>query len=180
MTKDEKISKIIEHTIKHFEGGYVNNKNDKGGATNFGITRKTYETYFNKTVTNEDIKNMKISEAIEIYRKNYFDSYEIDTRFPEELWHFMFDCYVQHNPISVRKIVQRALNDCGEKLVVDGVLGKQTYSKLPCYSTEIVLQYMIKWRIWLYDQIMKNDSSQLIFKDGWMNRVNWFKGNRLW
>lgn len=180
MTKDEKISKIIEHTIKNFEGGFVNKKNDKGGATNFGITKATYEKYFNKTVTVEDIKNMKISEAIEIYRNNYFDCYEIDVRFPEELWHFIFDCYVQHSPISTRKIVQRSLNDCGENLKVDGVLGKQTYSKIPCYSTNIILQYMIKWRIWLYNEIIKNTPSQKEFEGGWLKRANWFKENKLW
>lgn len=180
MTKDEKISKIIEFTIKKFEGGFVNHKHDKGGPTNFGITQKVYNNYYRKKTSINDIKNMKIEEAIEIYKSIYFKGYSIDTKFPEELWHFMFDCYVNHSSKAVGRIIQRSLNDLGCKLMVDGVIGKQTLSKIPCYSTKNLLKYMIKWRIWLYNTIVKNDHSQEIFLEGWLNRANWFKDNKLW
>jgi len=43
-----------------------------------------------------------------------------------------------------------------------------------------MLKYMIEWRIWLYKQIIKLNPSQKVFEKGWMSRVNWFKGNKLW
>jgi len=180
MTIEEKINKIIYHTIKNFEGGYVNNPHDKGGPTNFGITQHVYDTYFKVNSSINDIKNMDISKAIEIYNAQYFKQNKIEVIYPEELWHFVFDCYVQHGSKATGKIIQRSLNSLGESLVVDGDIGNKTIEKISCYSSEDMLKYMIEWRIWLYKQIIKLNPSQKVFEKGWMSRVNWFKGNKLW
>lgn len=47
------------------EGGYVFHKDDPGGETNFGISKKSYP--------NLDIKNLTVKQAIEIYKKDYWD-----------------------------------------------------------------------------------------------------------
>lgn len=179
MTKDEKIYKIIEYTIKNFEGGYVNDPADSGGPTNFGITQKVYDKFFNVKSSIEDIKNMKMSDAVKIYRSMYFTFNNIDTRYHEDLWHFIFDCYVQHGPNATGKIIQRALNSLGESLEIDGVIGIKTLEKIACHSPEDILKYMIEWRIWLYNQIVSNKPSQNKFLKGWLKRANWFKDNKL-
>ena len=47
------------------EGGYVNNPNDPGGETNFGICKRSYPDL--------DIKNLTKDIAKEIYFKEYYD-----------------------------------------------------------------------------------------------------------
>ena len=54
---------IIEVTLEH-EGGYVNDPDDLGGETNFGITKRFYPDV--------DIKNMLKTEAVTIYRRDYW------------------------------------------------------------------------------------------------------------
>jgi len=61
--------KEIEKTI-NLEGGYVNNPNDPGGETKFGISKKFHP--------NIDIKNLTIQEAIAIYKKEYWDRLNLD------------------------------------------------------------------------------------------------------
>ena len=51
---------IIESVLKH-EGGYVNDPHDRGGETNFGITKKFYP--------NVDIKNLTKEQAKKIYHQ---------------------------------------------------------------------------------------------------------------
>lgn len=56
--------KVIKFIIKKNEGGYVNDPNDKGGETKYGIAKKFHP--------NVDIKNLTIDEATEIYYNQYF------------------------------------------------------------------------------------------------------------
>jgi lysozyme family protein len=47
------------------EGGYSADKNDLGGETKYGVSRKSYPDL--------DIKNLTIAQASEIYRKDYWE-----------------------------------------------------------------------------------------------------------
>jgi lysozyme family protein len=49
-----------------WEGGYVNDPNDPGGETNYGISKRAYP--------NVDIKNLTRQAAQEIYQRDYWDA----------------------------------------------------------------------------------------------------------
>lgn len=61
--------------VLRWEGGYVNHPNDKGGATNKGITQATYNIYRkgNRKPT-QDVKYITDSEVSEIYYKGYYEA----------------------------------------------------------------------------------------------------------
>ena len=59
--------------VLSMEGGYVNNPNDLGGETNFGITKKTYDAYRKaNSLPPQSVKFISKNEIEEIYYKNYF------------------------------------------------------------------------------------------------------------
>ena len=62
----------VEKVLKH-EGGFVNHPDDRGGATNWGITQKVYEKFKGRPVTLAEMKNMPKSDAIAIYKAEYWD-----------------------------------------------------------------------------------------------------------
>ena len=69
---DPKFLKALDFTLSQ-EGGYSNHPNDKGGATNYGITQTTYNRYreskgFNKWL----VKNITMDEVRKIYYKYYW------------------------------------------------------------------------------------------------------------
>lgn len=64
--------KALSFVLK-WEGGYVNNPNDKGGATNMGITQYTYNSLLvSQGKTRKDVKFISFAEVKEIYYKNYW------------------------------------------------------------------------------------------------------------
>lgn len=50
--------------VLQMEGGYVNDPNDPGGETNYGISKRSYP--------NLDIKNLTVDQAKEIYYKDFW------------------------------------------------------------------------------------------------------------
>lgn len=57
-----------------WEGGYVNDPDDPGGETNFGISKRSYP--------NVDIKNLTRQAAQEIYQRDYWNAINGDTLDP--------------------------------------------------------------------------------------------------
>lgn len=79
-TDDRERSKAFSAQMRSEEGGYSNNKNDKGGKTNFGVTQISLDEYFRtrskKSPAMEgmptDVKNITKEQADEIYYHNYY------------------------------------------------------------------------------------------------------------
>ena len=83
-----------------YEGGYVNDPNDPGGETNWGISKRAYP--------NLDVKNLTRDGAIQIYRRDYWDALGCD-RFPSVIAIALFDAAVNQGPVAAVRILQRAL-----------------------------------------------------------------------
>lgn len=113
------------------EGGYVNDPDDPGGATKFGVTIHTMRRLGldldgDGDVDANDVKRLTAEAAAEIYERHYFQKPGI-SRLPGELQASVFDMYVNSGSNAV-KILQRLLNEMGADLVVDGAIGPITAS----------------------------------------------------
>lgn len=111
------------------EGGYVNDPDDPGGATKYGVTLGTLRRLgVDKTgdgrLTEADVRRLTRADAVEIYMRHYYQIPKID-RLPEGLRPSVFDMYVNAGSNAV-KILQRLLRQVGQWVVVDGVIGPQT------------------------------------------------------
>lgn len=111
------------------EGGYVNDPDDPGGATNYGVTIHTMRRLGldldrDGKVTAEDVRRLTRDQAREIFVRHYFVGPRINL-LPEELQASVFDMYVNAGGNAVR-ILQRMLNKMGHALAVDGAIGPKT------------------------------------------------------
>jgi Glycosyl hydrolase 108 len=59
--------------VMRLEGGYVDDPADPAGAgaTNYGITLATLGQYLGKTATKDDLRNLSVTTARDIYKKYY-------------------------------------------------------------------------------------------------------------
>jgi lysozyme family protein len=68
----ELFKKALKFVLK-WEGGYSNNPNDLGGATNYGITQATYNQWrYMKDFNLKNIKDIPENEVAEIYYNEYW------------------------------------------------------------------------------------------------------------
>jgi len=79
--------KALKFTLQ-WEGGYVNNPNDSGGATNKGITQKTYNQFIETHGTHNihastDVKNISAFEVSWIYKELYWNKIGADILDPK-------------------------------------------------------------------------------------------------
>lgn len=170
---------LIVDTIKKWEGGFVNNKADKGGPTKYGITQATLSKYLDRPATFREVENLELEIAVKIYKLYYYDANSVDL-FPEPIRPIMFDMYVQHRPRAVGTILQRTLNSLQNDypLIVDGVIGSATQLKAKAVfeivSAKTLINRIVDFRIKFYTQIISTDPSQIVFRDGWLRRANSF------
>jgi lysozyme family protein len=111
------------------EGGYVNDPDDPGGATNFGVTIHTMRALGldldeDGDVDARDVRGLTRARAVDIFVEHYFQRPRI-AMLPEVLQASVFDMYVNSGSNAV-KILQRLLRDMGLDIAVDGVIGPQT------------------------------------------------------
>lgn len=95
-----------------YEGGYVNDPNDAGGETNFGISKRAYPSV--------DIKALTVDQAKDIYKKDYWAAVCAD-QLPEPLSIAVFDCAVNQGVGVASRLLQLAVG-----ATVDGKVGPKT------------------------------------------------------
>ena len=161
---------IVDYTIKQ-EGGdkFTQTPNDRGGATKFGITLKTLQED-NPKATADDVKNLTESQARDIYVKKYWDKGQVD-KMPIGVQDLVFDMNVNHGLGGSGIIIQRALNDLGADVDVDGRIGNNTLNAMNDFKAADLRAAMLKERQTWVENIAKEDPSQAKFLPGWKKRI---------
>ncbi|MFV0358474.1 holin-associated N-acetylmuramidase [Tropicimonas sp.] len=111
------------------EGGYVDDPDDPGGATNHGVTigtlrRLGIDLDGDGKITTSDVRQLDRETAVEIFLVPYSRRPRI-AELPKELQPGVFDMYVNAGANAVR-ILQRLLVKMEIPVTVDGLIGPQT------------------------------------------------------
>ncbi len=179
--------KDIAREIVAREGGFVNDPDDPGGATNFGVTihtmrRLRIDLNHDGSVDQRDLRSLTQDDAIDIFIQHYFHAPLIGG-LPDALHPSVFDMYVNAGGNAV-KILQRLLRTMGYIIAVDGALGPQShaaahdaYAKAPL---ELVDAYGIARRNYYFRLADRRPASRKYArtraggKGGWIKRAEEF------
>jgi len=169
------------------EGGYVDDPDDPGGATNHGVTigtmrRLELDLDGDGQVTAADVRRLSRERAVEIFLEHYYARPRISA-LPEALQPSVFDMYVNAGANAVR-ILQRLLGEMGEAVAVDGVIGPRTIAAAKraarAAPNHIADAYGIARRNYYYDLAERRPSSRKYArrrdggKGGWIARAEEF------
>ena len=115
---------LLVPIILKWEGGFVNDPADSGGATNMGVTIATYEAYCRKKgypkPTIERLKAMSKDQAVDILKTHYWDRWRADEIKDQLIANILVD-WVWGSGRNGIVIPQRILG-----VNPDGVVGNQT------------------------------------------------------
>lgn len=172
---NDQVAKVLGN-----EGGYVNSRYDRGGATNHGISSGTWKAFAKKHIgvepTVENLKKLTPEGAKKIYKEEFWKpskAGEIDDPVIRQLY---FDFYINSGRDAAVKNLQRAINQLGGQVDVDGFIGSKTIealNRLP--DPEAIYEQYLKNRIANYHKIADRSDEQRQNLKGWMNRMDKFK-----
>jgi lysozyme family protein len=136
----------IERVLGH-EAGYVNNPEDPGGETKWGISKRSYP--------NVDIKNLSRHDAKAIYKRDFWDKVHTDV-LPDAVDYQLLDSAVNSGIFQSIRFLQRALD-----VADDGNFGTHSRAAMDRATKQIAnlagvvmifnserLEYMTKLKNW--------------------------------
>jgi lysozyme family protein len=174
--------KAIEVVLKH-EGGYSDHPNDPGGATNFGITQRTFDAYQrDRGGPTYPVRNLKHPEVLAFYHAVFWTPMGLD-RLPPEVALLVLDGAVNSGPRAGTLFAQRAYNIMRptgwDEIKEDGVIGPNTRSALTkAYGNapKALLTCMLGERYLHFSVLVRRDDKFRSFMRGWANRLDALRG----
>ena len=145
----------FERLIGH-EGGYVNDPRDPGGETRYGVSKRAYP--------GEDIANLTLERAKEIYRRDYWGPAGCDA-VPDGVKFDLFDMAVNSGVKASVKTLQRAAGL--PERACDGVLGPQTLQAVQAMNSARAVARFNGARL----AFMADLSTWPAFGRGWAKRI---------
>lgn len=159
--------------IKLWEGGYVNNPNDKGGETYAGISRRFYPSWTGWEIVDsyKPLKTNAILPQLAAAVENFYQILWNEGRFSEvqnqDVANILFDFRVNSGATGIKK-VQQLLG-----VIPDGRMGVDTLRAINASNPALLNNQIKEVRETFYKSLAANPSQQ-IFLAGWLNRLNAF------
>lgn len=161
-------NKIMPWVFKD-EGGYVDHPSDPGGATKWGITRKTLaawrgiKPYYK--LPKSAVQQLTQEEATAIYRAKYWDKVEAD-RLPSGVAYTVFDYAVNSGDDRAERALQKVVG-----AFVDGDIGDDTIKAVNKFCSSHSEAELIKVYCKSRLSFMQSLKHWVTFGRGWSNRV---------
>jgi len=161
---NEAVKVVLAH-----EGGFADDTADPGGATNFGISLR-FAKPLGYAETADEIRNLTINQAVEIYRKEFWDTYGYERIRNARVATKLFDACVNMGPGRAHRFAQQA---CGVGLVLDGVLGHKSIEYINACDPDAWLLAMGACCASYYHQLAEKKPQMKKFLRGWLKRARW-------
>ncbi len=175
--------------LLRFEGGFADDLNDSGGATAFGVSARflnenkllRYDLNGNGVVDADDMRHFTKIDAIDIYRRFWWDQNNYHLLTNNDIAKRVFDFAVNAGQVTAIKTLQVCINRLNKEvrehqLVVDGIFGRKTaevantFGKISV-STQTLLKCFADERYNYYQSLIAGRPQLKKFEKGWNKRA---------
>ena len=150
----------LKHILKH-EGGFSDHPADPGGITNLGVTKRVWEEWTSKRVSEADMRALTPEMVAPMYKKKYWDVIRGDD-LPSGLDLCVFDAAVNAGVGRASKFLQQAVG-----VTADGQIGPKTISAVTSKPADEIIEAFCALREAHYKSLNTFDT----FGKGWMRRL---------
>lgn len=150
----------LAHVLQH-EGGYVNHPADPGGMTNLGVTKRVWEEWTGKRVSEADMRALTPALVAPMYKKRYWDVVRGDD-LPTGVDLCVFDAAVNAGAGRASKFLQQAVG-----VTADGQIGPKTLSAVTAKPADEIIEAFCALREAHYKSLNTFET----FGKGWMRRL---------
>lgn len=157
---------LIQTYVDKWEGGYVDNPADPGGATNMGITQATLQRWRGRPVSKSEVKALTRAEQRRIMKRLYYDVVRGD-QLPAAIAAVTYNAAVLHGTAGAGRLLQRSLNALAIPVEVDGAIGRLTLGAVAQADREALLDTFLQ----VEEQFLRGLKHFMTFGKGWMSRL---------
>lgn len=162
---------LLAPYIKKWEGGFVNDAADRGGATNMGVTIGTWRQvgYDKNGDCDIDIHDLKLLTADEmicrVLKPHYWNRWKADLIKSQKVANILVD-WVWCSGVHGIKIPQRLLG-----VKDDGIVGDKTIEALNAQNPDKFFRVVFDARKKFLNDITISRPANKRFLKGWLNRL---------
>lgn len=166
----------VSITLQH-EGGFCHNP-ATGEIVNHGVTLKFVQgSGYNPDADEAFMRNLTTEQASRIYETYFWDRYHIGSIRDQNLANKVFDLTVNMGPGGANHpgaltLLQTAVNACGGKCAVDGLLGPVSLGQVNTLDPAKLLAQYRQLAAQRYGEIAAANSKLAANLAGWLARLN--------
>ena len=157
------LADALPFVLRH-EGGFSDDPDDRGGATNHGITEEVARL----NGYTGDMRALPMDVVGYIYRKDYW---RFDAITDQRVATKVFDLCVNFGLSGGVRLLQRALNISGGLVTTDGVCGPATLAATNQADPSTLLDALAMEATVRYHEIVAARPDQRKFLAGWLHRA---------
>lgn len=154
---DSSLAAILAH-----EGGFVNHPSDPGGMTNLGVTKKVWEEWVNRRVSENEMRKLTPKLVAPLYKARYWDAVKAD-QLPSGIDYLMFDFAINAGVSRSVKTAQKVVN-----VNQDGVIGNKTLAAIQSFDVNKFVNEFSEAKEDFYQSLPTFKT----FGKGWTRRVS--------
>lgn len=163
-------ARALPFILSH-EGGWSDDQDDPGGATNYGITLETARRH--GIEDKEDLLKISQAKVAEIYRKDYW---RFNRVYSQEVAAKIFDMAVNFGLRTAVKLVQGVMNGMGCTLSEDGIWGTHTEDCVNAVEPHRMLKLLCDASADRYRSIVAHRPASAKYLNGWLLRASSLPG----
>lgn len=169
---------VAQKIVKAVEGGYTDDKDDKGNwvdnkliGTNHGISAPELKSYLGYTPSKEEMVGLKYDDALEIYKKKYWDRNNLGFINNQSVANIIYDGIVNQGRGGTKKVIQDVLSKFGMKVKMRNIFDKETIEDINKLDQEELFNEISSSRWDRYKNTLRFNK----YGKGWKNRLDKFK-----
>lgn len=148
-----------------WEGGYVDDPSDPGGATCKGVTLSAYRARYGSHRTKDDLRGISDGQWRAIMKGDYWDKCKGDLIVNQSVAEIFVDWCINSGAAIIKKV--QAL--VGAK--ADGIVGPKTIAAINAADQKKLHADIKSARREYFESVVRKRPSSKIYLKGWLNRL---------